>query len=80
MLRRGRKYQITFAMFLLSVFGMVHWLQEDVPFFLCWGGSVFFAFVSFRLRQVRCPSCGRVIHQYWQHFKYCPYCGEGLEK
>ena len=27
-----------------------------------------------------CPHCGRSIHQYWQHFLRCPYCGEALEE
>lgn len=78
MLRRGRKYQLAFAAFLLSIFGMVHWLQEDIPFYLCWLSACACSLLSFRLRQVRCPHCGRSVHQYWQHFHFCPYCRQAL--
>ena len=78
-MRRGRKYQIAFGLFLLSAYGMIHWLQDDLLFFSCWALAAVFSVASFHLRQVRCPHCRRSIHQYWQHFTHCPYCGRSLE-
>ncbi|MGI5963146.1 MAG: hypothetical protein ACOX7N_05430 [Lawsonibacter sp.] len=79
-MRRERKYQITFGLFVLSGVGMVYWLEEDIPFFLCWFGAIVFSFSSYQYRQILCPHCRKTIHQYWQHFLHCPYCGQALEE
>ena len=79
-MRRERKYQIAFGLFLLSAIGMVYWLQHDLLFYTCWACAGVSSVVSFRLRQVLCPHCRRCVHQYWQHFSYCPYCGKPLEE
>lgn len=80
MLRRGRKYQIVFGLFLLSVIGMFYWMQDDLLFYSSWACAGVCSVASYRLRQVRCPHCRRSVHQYWQAFAYCPYCGKALDE
>lgn len=80
MRKRERIYQFTFALFLLSIYGMVYWLQKDIPFYFCLFSAFVCSVLSFRFRQIRCPHCGKTIHQYWQHFQYCPYCRCALDQ
>ena len=77
---RPRAYQLAFGVFLLSVVGMAYNLENHVLFLLCWAFALAFSFLSFHLRQVPCPHGGKMIHQYWQRFVYCPYCGKSLKK
>ena len=79
-MRRGRKYQLAFALFLLSVFGMFYWMHYDPLFYACWACAGVCSVAAYQLRQVRCPHCRRSIHQYWQHFSHCPYCGKPLDE
>ena len=79
-MRRQRYYQLTFGLFLLSLFFMARNLDNSLLFCGSWLCALLFSYLSFYLRQIRCPHCGRSIHQYWQHFLRCPYCGEALEE
>ena len=76
---RERRYVIFFGLFLLCVYGMARWLDRDVPFYACWLGACVFSFLAYQSRRVMCPHCRRFVHQYWQRFTYCPYCGEPLD-
>lgn len=77
---RPHAFILTFGLFLLSVWGMIQFLNSDLLFVFCWLCALLNSFLSFRLGQIRCPHCRRTIHQYWQQFSHCPYCGRDLEE
>ena len=77
---RPHAFMLSFGLFLLSVVGMAQFLKDDLLFLLFWLCALLTSFLSFRLGQIRCPHCRRSIHQYWQRFTHCPYCGNELEE
>lgn len=77
-MKKHIKYQISFWLVAISFVCMFWFSHYTIIFIISCISATVFITLCFKYRYIRCRECDNKIYQYWQDFKYCPYCGEKL--